>query len=144
MTMSPCLTRTTTLACAVAIVCAGCAGIRPAPAPEVATAATFKETPPGWIVAAPADALERGPWWTLFGDAQLDALVQRVEVSNQNVAAAAAAYAQARALVREQRASLFPTLSATGDANRAGGGDATSSGTTLRLGLGASWEPDVW
>ena len=49
--------------------------------------------------AAPADTLERGPWWELFDDPVLNALAAQVEVSNQNVAAAVAAYAQARALV---------------------------------------------
>jgi outer membrane protein TolC len=79
------------------------------PPPEVGR---FKEAE-GWVPAAPADALERGPWWSLFNDPVLDQLQSRVEVSNQNVALAVAAYAQARALVREQRASLFPTVSLT-------------------------------
>ena len=47
----------------------------------------------------PADTLERGPWWELFDDPVLNDLASQVEVSNQNVAAAVAAYAQARALV---------------------------------------------
>ena len=48
-----------------------------------------------WVPAAPADALERGPWWLLFDDPVLNELAARIEVSNQNVAAATAAYAQA-------------------------------------------------
>ncbi|HEX5286984.1 MAG TPA: RND transporter, partial [Polaromonas sp.] len=75
--------------------------------PATQDVSRFKEAE-GWVPAAPADALERGPWWSLFGDPVLDQLAASVEVSNQNVAAAVAAYAQARALVREQRASLFP------------------------------------
>ena len=63
----------------------------------------------GWVPAAPADALERGAWWTLFGDPVLDRPGSAGRGLNQNVAAAVAAYAQARALVREQRAALFPT-----------------------------------
>ena len=62
--------------------------------PSVNTPASFKEAPKaaaGWFPAAPADALDRGDWWTLFGDAELSALAQQVQVSNQNVAAAAAA-----------------------------------------------------
>ncbi len=61
-----------------------------------------------WVPAAPADALERGDWWKLFGDATLNPLAQQVQVSNQNMAAAVAAYAQARALVAEQRAADVP------------------------------------
>ena len=84
------------------------------------------------------------PWWQLFGDAELNALAEQVEVSNQNVAAAVAAYAQARALVREQRASLFPQITLDGSARRSGGGGATATSNSLQLGLGASWEPDLW
>lgn len=101
----------------------------------------------GWVVAAPADALDRGPWWQLFGDPVLDGLAAQVAVSNQNVAAATAAYAQARALVREQRAAIFPTVSLSAGATRAGsgGGDTTNrSGNNFQLGIGGSWEPDVW
>ena len=112
---------------------------------------TFKEAE-GWVPAAPADALERGPWWHLFGDPVLDQLAARVEVSNQNVAAAAGAYAQARALVREQRASLFPSVTLNGGANRShssSGSSATSvsggrTGNSFSASIGASWEPDVW
>ena len=110
-----------------------------------ATAERFKAAE-GWVDAAPADALDRGPWWTLFDDPVLDALVARVEVTNQNVAAAVAVYAQARALVSEQRASLFPAVVLDGGASRAGtgvGGDAQAI-SAYRVGIGAGWEPDVW
>ena len=116
--------------------------------PDVATPAAFKEASQaaaGWFPAAPADALDRGDWWTLFGDAELNALAQQVQVSNQNVAAAVASYAQARALVAQQRASLFPSLALSGSAKRSGGGAGTTgAGNTLSVAAGASWEPDVW
>ena len=138
------LRRAQWLAAASALVLlAGCAV---SPVYEVPTAAapqTFKEAA-GWQPAAPADTLERGPWWTLFGDAQLNALADSVEVSNQNVAAAIAAYEQARALVREQRASLFPTVNLTGSGTRSGGGGEQQTSNSYRAALGASWEPDVW
>jgi NodT family efflux transporter outer membrane factor (OMF) lipoprotein len=137
----------------LALLLASCAH---APSPEAPTApvpAQFKETPPGWVTAVPADQLARGPWWTLFGDPALDALVPGVQVSNQNIAAATAAYAQARALVREQRAAFFPSLSLSAGAERVHAGSATTasglttqsrSGTNLQLGLDASWEVDLW
>jgi len=115
--------------------------------PGTPSPSAFKEAPQaaaGWFPAAPADTLDRGPWWELFGDAELNALVQQVEVSNQNVAAAVAAYAQAQALVREQRASLFPQVTLDGSATRSGGGASTNAGTRLQVGLGASWAPDIW
>ena len=113
--------------------------------PSAPTPAKFKAAE-GWVDAEPADALDRGPWWSLFNDPPLDALAARVEVSNQNVAAATAAYAQARALVREQRASLFPQITLDAGASRAGtglGGDAQAS-SNYRIAIGAGWEPDVW
>jgi NodT family efflux transporter outer membrane factor (OMF) lipoprotein len=121
---------------------AGCA-VGPAyTRPAAPVPAAFKEAQ-GFVPAAPGDTLERGPWWTLFGDPALNALAERVEVSNQNVAAAVAAYAQARALVAQQRAALFPTVDLSGSGERAGGGNA-SAANRYRLSIGSSWEPDVW
>lgn len=128
--------------CAFAALLAGCA-VGPAyERPSAPTSATYKEAH-DWVVAAPADALDRGPWWTLFGDPVLDALAKRVEVSNQNVAAAVAAYAGAQAAVREQRASLFPVVSLDGGASRSGGGNAGAA-NRFQVGIGGRWEPDVW
>ncbi|HEY0062824.1 MAG TPA: efflux transporter outer membrane subunit [Telluria sp.] len=102
----------------------------------------FKEAA-GWVAAAPADTLERGPWWTLFEDPVLNALAAQVEVSNQNVAAAVASYAQARALVQEQRASLFPSVGLTISGDRSGGRNVEVE-NSFRANIGASWEPDIW
>ncbi|MES2152280.1 MAG: efflux transporter outer membrane subunit [Pseudomonadota bacterium] len=129
------------LALATALLTCGCA-VGPAyQRPSTPEPPAFKEAA-GWAPAAPADTLERGPWWTLFGDPLLNQLAGQVEVSNQNVAAAVASYAQARALVQEQRASLFPTVSLTGGADRSGGGAA--SGDRYHLNIGGSWEVDTW
>ena len=108
----------------------------------------------GWLPAAPADTLARGPWWTLFGDPLLNQLAAGIDVSNQNVAAAAASYERARALVREQRAGLFPSIDLSGSAVRSGSGAGNansgtasgnvSSGQQYRTSIGASWEPDIW
>jgi NodT family efflux transporter outer membrane factor (OMF) lipoprotein len=118
--------------------------------PSAATSDVYKEAQ-SWTPAAPADALDRGPWWTLFDDPVLNALAARIDVSNQNVAAAAAAYAQARALVQQQRASLFPVVTLTGGASRSGGGTSSATGASAtrsagnyQASIGGSWEPDVW
>jgi len=116
--------------------------------PATPTFGAYKEAPAadaGWFPAAPADALDRGAWWQLFNDAELNALMPRVEVSNQNIAAAVAAYAQAQALVREQRASLFPTVGANAGATRSGGsGSNTGTGNSVQASVSASWAPDLW
>jgi len=136
-----------TLAVALASCAVGPDYVRPAtPAP-----ASFKESAGPdlqWLPAAPADTLERGPWWQLFGDETLNSLAAQVDVSNQNVAAALAAYAQANALVSEQRAGLFPQLALNATARRSGDGAAAGASlgpsNSLQLGVAASWAPDVW
>jgi len=133
--------RLTTLALATSLA-AGCA-VGPAyQRPGTPEPAAFKEAE-GWVAAAPADALERGPWWQLFGDPVLDGLAASVDVSNQNVALAVANYAQARALVQQQRAALFPSLGLNLGADRSGV-RGQGADTSYRLNLGGSWEPDVW
>ena len=126
--------------------------------PPVDTPIAFKEGQGEWIKAAPADALQRGPWWQLFGDPVLDGLAAQVQVSNQNVAAAVAAYHQARALTAQSRAGLFPSVTLNAGATRSGsaGGGTTTTSTgavvstgggernAFQLNIGASWEPDVF
>ncbi|MDB5760675.1 MAG: efflux transporter outer rane subunit [Burkholderia sp.] len=121
--------------------------------PPLPLPAAFKEAG-DWVPATPADDAPRGNWWTVFNDPVLDELAGAVQVSNQNVAAASAAYAQARALVAGQRASLFPTVSLDAGADRSSSStsssasSASSSGSRVRntyqASLGASWEPDLW
>lgn len=122
------------------------------PPTTVAIPASFKEAP-GWSAAVPSDAVAKGEWWTLFGDPQLDALVAKIEVTNQTVAQYRAAYQAARALTREARAALFPTITAQANGTVSGTSNSnsaliagTSSSTSQRysLGIGASWEPDLW
>ena len=95
----------------VALALAACA-VGPDYKPAAAPVPTkFKELK-GWKLAAPSDALNRGDWWSLYRDSKLDSLLRQVEVSNQTVAMQAAAYEQARAVIREAQAALFPTLTA--------------------------------
>ena len=121
--------------------------------PDVATPAQFRQVE-GWKPAAPGDALERGAWWELYGDPQLNALVAQLNVSNQNLAAAEAQYRQARALVGGSRAAFFPSLSAGAGVTRAATGSRTTQtgGTPVSAGpgevfdanLGLNWELDLW
>lgn len=128
--------------------------------PPLATPAQFKQIE-GWAVAVPGDALERGAWWELYGDGELNELVGRLNLSNQNLAASEAQYRQARALVRGARAAFYPSLAASAGVTRAGqgGGDSTLSTSdgfsvsgsnaesiskSYDLGLNAAWELDIW
>ncbi len=106
--------------------------------------AAFKEAGALWQPAQPADAIDRGDWWTLFQDDELNRLAAQVQLSNQNIAAAVAAYDQAQALVREQGAALLPSVNLTGSETRSGGEGSARRGTTAQAALGASWAPDLW
>ncbi|MFS2055164.1 TolC family protein, partial [Variovorax sp. CT11-76] len=135
------------LAATLAALLAGCAVGPTYQVPVAVSPAGWKEqkTAEGWLPAAPADTLERGEWWKLFGDPLLDELAGRVQVSNQNIAAAVANYAQAQALVRGERAALFPSVSLSGSGKRSGniGGDSNAS-NNFSASLAADWSPDVW
>src|ERR1700722_669650 len=72
-----------------------------------------------WKAAQPEDNQNRGAWWTLFQDPQLDALEAKVGDANQDLKAAFARLQQARAATRIARADLFPTLTVGSTATRA-------------------------
>ena len=133
--------------------------------PSVETPERYKEVAGAEAAAQPtANAQPPAPspppeqWWTLFNDANLNDLESQVQVSNQNLAASEAAYRQSVAVVHEQRASFFPSLSVDGGVTRSGGegrsrnGTTTGSGTTVttssanlyQAGASASWEIDLW
>jgi NodT family efflux transporter outer membrane factor (OMF) lipoprotein len=128
----------------------------PAPVPV-----EYKEIK-GWKVANPSDDVARGDWWRVYRDRGLDTLLPQVEISNQTVAAAAAAYEEARAIIREAQSSLFPVATAgynatsTRTGSLAAGGSAGTSTTfsTRSAGtvystqytapLNGTWDLDVW
>ncbi|KWF61284.1 RND transporter [Burkholderia pseudomultivorans] len=144
------------VAVATAVLLAGCAVGPDYHRPDTSIPAAFKEAPAGWKVAQPADRADRGPWWTVYNDPQLNALIDKLNASNQTIAQSAAAYRQARALVTEARAAYFPTvgLSASGSRSRTPrasssssstfGGSSSTIGNSYSVGLDASWEPDLW
>ena len=146
---SPRLTLAATLMGATAL--AGCAVGPNYKRPPVEQPAQFKEVA-GWQPAQPADGVDRGDWWSVFNDPILNDLEHKVAISNQTVVGDEAAYKEARALVAEQRAALFPTIDLTGGGSEAGqrvittttGGGTTSGQVvthTYQVALGASWAP---
>jgi len=63
-----------------------------------------------WREAVPNDALDKGPWWRRFGDAQLDALAQQALDRSPTLAQAQARLSQARATVAVNEASRYPQI----------------------------------
>ena len=80
--------------------------------PSAPESPAFKEAPEGWKEAQPRDEIARGKWWEAYGDAELNALVERIDGGSFTLAAAAARQRQAEAAVRVARSGLFPGVDA--------------------------------
>ena len=132
--------------------------------PAIQSPAAYKEAnvtgSDSWQMAQPKDSTTRGKWWDSFNDSRLSELEEKASSSNREVAAAAANFLAARALVREARSQYFPTVSANPsivnsrpNPGQYGGlqtGSSSGSGLTVKsftdysLPFDASWEPDFW
>ena len=121
--------------------------------PQTAAPLEYKQAA-GWTQANPSDSLARGAWWELYGDPQLNALVEKLNSANQSVAQSEAQFRQAQALVRSARGAFLPSadLSVGKTRSSQGTGSSNSSLTssssgirdTLNAQVGVSWEADVW
>ncbi|WP_281355099.1 efflux transporter outer membrane subunit [Pandoraea horticolens] len=131
------------LACAT-LLASGCALHEPPASRDVATPSAYQSA-----AAAPA-SLQTAPidraWWRAFGSQSLDQVVALAEKDSFDVAAAYARVRQAQAFSRIAGAPLLPALDGNGSASRQGrmGGNADVPGTTLALGLSATYELDFW
>ncbi len=127
--------------------------------PTVATPPSYKELAPSvtgpqseWKPSQPQELALRGKWWEIFGDPQLNALEERIDVSNQNLKIAEAQFRQARDQIRIDRSGLYPTVTAgpniTGDqfsknAPNAGSKYGQTQGDFV-LPFDLSYEVDAW
>jgi NodT family efflux transporter outer membrane factor (OMF) lipoprotein len=139
--------------------------------PSVQAPAAYKEVTPenakdidNWKAAQPSDAVMRGNWWEVFGDPELNQLEEQAGKANQSIASAAASFLAARALVKQARSQLFPTVTTNPSITRSrqspnlkgviigSGGTGTGGGsngqaaifTTYELPFDATWVPDLW
>ncbi|HEY1722012.1 MAG TPA: efflux transporter outer membrane subunit [Magnetospirillaceae bacterium] len=117
--------------------------------PSAPTPESYKEID-GWKPASPVNAASGQAWWSIYQDAVLDGLEKQIDISNQNLKQAEAAYRQAAAIVDEARAGYYPTITAGGGATRSAD-NLSGSGSSNRVisnqftaSFGASWEPDIW
>ncbi len=129
--------------------------------PSVPMAPDYKEADPegykentNWQVAKPSDSAQRGEWWRIFGDPQLNELEPQVAANNQNLKAADARFREARALIRYNRASMYPTVGVNAFAgglressNRPYFSTSANNGNgvgDIQLPLDLNYEIDVW
>jgi NodT family efflux transporter outer membrane factor (OMF) lipoprotein len=162
------LLRVICVASGAAALLAGCTVGPKYHTPSAPTPAAYKELTPanfpttdGWKVAQPKDDELRGKWWEIYNDPQLNALEDQIDISNQSIAAAAASFFSARAMVKEARSQYFPTLStnpsisqirqsaslrtfSTGSGGGGTGSSANLSFTEYNLPFDASWQPDLF
>jgi len=134
---------------------------RPA-ATAQAPPASYKESPTqfsdsdGWKVAQPQDAMLRGKWWEIYNDPELNSLEERLNIDNQNIKQSFDNFMEARTLIAQARAQLYPTLTAppsysrsqsssnVGNASSGANSNAGQQTNLTTLPLDASWAPDLW
>ena len=121
--------------------------------PSTDVPSAYKEAAsPGFEAAQPSDALAKGKWWEIYGDAELNSLEDQVTAANQSLKAAQAQFEQARAAVQVARAAYYPTVSGSASAARDHqsqnrplfGVSSAINYNDFQLPVDASWEPDVW
>lgn len=125
---------------------AGCGeGVR---APDVAA-----EMPAAYREPSTPSAEIGHDWVAGFGSAELVRLVALADLDNLDIAAAAARVAQAEAQLAVTASALWPAVTGNGDASRSLTPGTTSSANppfhsrvsnSLQLGVGASWQVDLW
>jgi NodT family efflux transporter outer membrane factor (OMF) lipoprotein len=130
-----------------------------APAPPAVTAPNYKESTvnfqdtDGWKVASPQDAMIRGNWWEVFGDPELNALEEQLNINNQNLKEYFENYMAARATIAEARSQYWPTVTANPSWNRSKSSGSLQNSTQANTGrtstlwsapIDVSWTPDFW
>jgi NodT family efflux transporter outer membrane factor (OMF) lipoprotein len=106
-----------------------------------------------WKTATPMDQVERGKWWVIFGDVRLNNFEDQLTQANQNLELAEARLRQARAAIRFNRASQFPSISLSPSIlnERESGNQPYFSPSLVNNGTGnfafpieLSYEVDLW
>jgi multidrug efflux system outer membrane protein len=115
--------------------------------PEPPVAVVFDQA-----IAAQTDSVQPGGLWTVLGDPDLDALLARARRENRDLAVALARLNETRAITGLTVYSLFPTVTAAGDAERNKPSardpnlppDVAQTNDSYRLGFDAIWEIDLF
>lgn len=117
----------------------------PAQNPSVSVAtAPAASTAPVWqhIQPAASDEAAQTAWWQVFGSAELDGLMQRLNSGNFTLQQYEAQYRQAQALAQQAQAGLLPAIGING--GRARNHTIQGEADRVNVALTASWEIDLW
>jgi len=129
------------------------------PVAQVPAAPNYKESPvnfqdeQGWKVASPQDQMLKGKWWEIYNQPELNALEDQLEINNQNIQMYFQNFMEARAIVAEARASLWPTITAgiggtrskqSGTLTNATIANTGRTSTNLSLPIDIAWTPDFF
>jgi multidrug efflux system outer membrane protein len=110
--------------------------------------------PPNWgeteRLGITTNPLEAVRWWSLFGDEELNTLIDRAVLSNKDLKLAAARIREARAQLKIAGSQAFPTIDTSGSYTHLHRSENNS--TSLRndesnlfqAGFDASWEVDIF
>jgi multidrug efflux system outer membrane protein len=126
------------------------------PAAVATMPAAFTGATNEWKMATPQAHLPKGSWWEIFGNAELNRLETQAAEANQELKAAVARFAQARAAADVARSGLFPRIGAgftavrqSDSANKPQSGTGQASGNrftydNFTLPFDLSYEVDLW
>jgi NodT family efflux transporter outer membrane factor (OMF) lipoprotein len=112
---------------------------------------SYKENA-NWKTAQPSDTAQKGDWWKIFQDPQLNALENKIDVSNQTLRAAVDRFQESRDVLRQTRSQLYPLVSAvfSPSQNRQStdralhGGTSPTNYSDLLIEGQVSYEVDAW
>ena len=99
-----------------------------------ATVAAHWDVEQPWRESAPKDAFDKGDWWKVFNDDDLNTFESQAIAENQTIKISIAHLEQARATAAIQVATLFPTLSSGAGVERQRlAGNRPTNGSTVPL-----------
>ena len=114
--------------------------------PAVDAPSNFREAP-----ALSTNSLADLPWWKMFNDETLQALIRTAVTNNYDIRTAITRVEQARAIAAQNRALFFPQINYQAEAGRGknafGNAPFSTSGQTVDafvLAGNTSWEIDLW
>jgi NodT family efflux transporter outer membrane factor (OMF) lipoprotein len=134
---------------AIALLMTGCELAPVYRPPQMILPASYQGVGP-FVKADPGAQLQHGPWWRMYGDAQLDALESQLDAANPDLASAVQTYVQARDAVGEARAGLFPQLGLAGSENKESvhtlfrHTDGSLQQASNQYAAALAWQPDFW